>query len=116
MTELNFKPIEVGYSSSNKLYVPVISPETVVKVAHLARLAIPEERLEGYTHVINDILSFVRTINEINTDDVEPLSNPLDAVQLLREDMVTETDQREVYQSIAPRVEDGLYLVPKVIE
>jgi len=88
----------------------------VVKVAHLARLAIPEERLEGYTHTISDILDLVALTNAVNTDGVLPLSNPLDAVQLLREDVVTETNQRELYQSIAPRVEDGLYLVPKVIE
>lgn len=88
----------------------------VVKVAHLARLAIPEERLEGYTHTISDILDLVALMNAVNTDGVLPLSNPLDAVQLLREDVVTESNQRDLYQSIAPRVEDGLYLVPKVIE
>jgi aspartyl-tRNA(Asn)/glutamyl-tRNA(Gln) amidotransferase subunit C len=93
-----------------------ISKAEVAKVAHLARLAIPEERLEGYTHTISDILDLVAQMNAVNTDGIEPLSNPLDAVQLLREDKVTETNQREVYQSIAPRVEEGLYLVPKVIE
>ncbi len=93
-----------------------ISSAEVIKVAHLARLAIPEERLEGYTHTISDILDLVAQMNAVNTDDVEPLSNPLDAVQLLREDKVTETNQREIYQSVAPLVEDGLYLVPKVIE
>jgi aspartyl-tRNA(Asn)/glutamyl-tRNA(Gln) amidotransferase subunit C len=93
-----------------------ISQAEIIKVAHLARLAIPEERLEGYTHTISDILDLVTQMNAVNTDEVLPLSNPLDAVQILREDVVTETNQREVYQSIAPRVEDGLYLVPKVIE
>jgi aspartyl-tRNA(Asn)/glutamyl-tRNA(Gln) amidotransferase subunit C len=93
-----------------------ISQAEIIKVAHLARLAIPEERLEGYTHTISDILDLVAQMNAVNTDEVLPLSNPLDAVQILREDVVTETNQREVYQSIAPRVEDGLYLVPKVIE
>jgi len=93
-----------------------ISQAEIVKVAHLARLAIPEERLDGYTHTISDILDLVAQMNAVNTDNVLPLSNPLDAVQLLREDVVTETDQRELYQSVAPRVEDGLYLVPKVIE
>ena len=93
-----------------------ISQAEIIKVAHLARLAIPEQHLEGYTHTISDILNLVAQMNAVNTDGIEPLSNPLDAVQLLREDKVTETDQREVYQSVAPRVEDGLYLVPKVIE
>jgi aspartyl-tRNA(Asn)/glutamyl-tRNA(Gln) amidotransferase subunit C len=93
-----------------------ISQAEIVKVAHLARLAIPEERLEGYTHTISDILDLVAQMNAVNTDDVLPLSNPLDAMQILREDVVTETNQREDYQSVAPLVEDGLYLVPKVIE
>lgn len=93
-----------------------ISKAEVVKVAHLARLAIPEERLESYTHTISDILDLVAQMNAVNTDDVLPLLNPLDATQLLRTDEVTESNQRELYQSVAPRVEDGLYLVPKVIE
>ncbi len=93
-----------------------ISKAEVLKVAHLARLAIPEERLEGYTHTISDILDLVAQMNAVNTDDVLPLSNPLDAVQWLRVDKVTETDQRELYQSVAPLIEEGLYLVPKVIE
>ena len=93
-----------------------ISQAEVIKVAHLARLAIPEQRLDGYTHTISDILDLVAQMNAVNTDNVEPLSNPLDAVQLLREDKVTESNERETYQSIAPLVEDGLYLVPKVIE
>ncbi|MDO9212789.1 MAG: Asp-tRNA(Asn)/Glu-tRNA(Gln) amidotransferase subunit GatC [Methylococcales bacterium] len=93
-----------------------ISKAEVVKVAHLARLAIPEDRLEGYTHTISDILDLVAQMNAVNTDDVLPLLNPLDATQLLRADAVTETNLRELYQSVAPRVEDGLYLVPKVIE
>jgi aspartyl-tRNA(Asn)/glutamyl-tRNA(Gln) amidotransferase subunit C len=93
-----------------------ISKAEVVKVAHLARLAIPEDRLEGYTQTISDILDLVAQMNAVNTDDVLPLLNPLDATQLLRADEVTETNLRELYQSVAPRVEDGLYLVPKVIE
>ena len=93
-----------------------ISQAEIVKVAHLARLAIPEQRLEAYTHTISDILDLVAQMNAVNTDNVLPLSNPLDAVQILREDVVTETNQREIYQSVAPLVEDGLYLVPKVIE
>jgi aspartyl-tRNA(Asn)/glutamyl-tRNA(Gln) amidotransferase subunit C len=93
-----------------------ISQAEVIKVAHLARLAIPEERLDGYTHTISDILDLVAQMDAVNTDDVHPLSNPLDATQLLRADEVTETDERALYQTVAPLVEDGLYLVPKVIE
>jgi aspartyl-tRNA(Asn)/glutamyl-tRNA(Gln) amidotransferase subunit C len=93
-----------------------ITPDTIVKVAHLARLAIPQNSVYSYTLIIGDILSLVAQMNAVDTDGIEPLSNPLDAMQILREDVVTETDHRELYQSVAPRVEDGLYLVPKVIE
>ena len=94
-----------------------IIPDTVVKVAHLARLAIPQDRIYSYTLVIGEILTLVAQISMVNTDNIEPLSNPLDAVQLLREDVVTESNLRDLYQNnIAPLVEDGLYLVPKVIE
>jgi aspartyl-tRNA(Asn)/glutamyl-tRNA(Gln) amidotransferase subunit C len=55
-------------------------------------------------------------MSSVNTDDVTPMAHPLDATQRLRADEVTETDQRDHFQEIAPNVEDGLYLVPKVIE
>jgi aspartyl-tRNA(Asn)/glutamyl-tRNA(Gln) amidotransferase subunit C len=93
-----------------------ISKQELLKVAHLARLTIPEDKIDAYTHTIADILDLVAQMNAVNTDNVLPLSNPLDAVQWLRADEVTETNQRELYQSVAPRVEEGLYLVPKVIE
>jgi aspartyl-tRNA(Asn)/glutamyl-tRNA(Gln) amidotransferase subunit C len=77
---------------------------------------VPQPILSCYTHTISDILDLVAQMNAVNTDDVLPLLNPLDATQLLRTDEVTESNLRELYQSVAPRVEDGLYLVPKVIE
>ena len=65
---------------------------------------------------LNDILAMVDQMGAVDTTGVEPMSHPQEATQRLREDRVTETDQRELFQSIAPAVEDGLYLVPKVIE
>lgn len=93
-----------------------ISKEEVLKVAHLARLAISDDKVNEYTQTLSNILDLVAQMNSVNTDNVLPVYNPLDAVQSLREDEVTEKDQRELYQSIAPRIEEGLYLVPKVIE
>lgn len=93
-----------------------ISKEEVLKVAHLARLNMTEDKMDEYTENLSNILDLVAQMNQINTDDVIPLSNPLDAVQRLRPDIVTEINQRELFQSSAPQVEDGLYLVPKVIE
>lgn len=88
----------------------------VEKIAHLARLAINEEDVPAYAASLSSILELVEQMSAVNTDDVVPMAHPLDAVQRLREDSVSESDQRDHFQSIAPSVEDGLYLVPKVIE
>jgi len=65
---------------------------------------------------LGNILSLVDQLQAVNTDDIIPMAHPMDAVQILRKDVVTETDNREKYQKVAPNTEDGLYLVPKVIE
>jgi aspartyl-tRNA(Asn)/glutamyl-tRNA(Gln) amidotransferase subunit C len=88
----------------------------VEKIAHLARLGINAEDIPAYARNLSDILAFVEQLEEVDTTSVVPLAHPLDAVQRLRADEVTETDQREVFQSHAPQTEAGLYLVPKVIE
>lgn len=88
----------------------------VEKIAHLARLAIDEKDVPEYTRNLTNILDLVEQMSSVNTDDVAPMAHPLDATQRLRSDEVTESNQREHFQEIAPNVEDGLYLVPKVIE
>jgi aspartyl-tRNA(Asn)/glutamyl-tRNA(Gln) amidotransferase subunit C len=88
----------------------------VVNIAHLARLAIAENDIPEYARNLSNILQFVEQMSAVDTSDVEPMAHPLDMAQRLREDAVTETDQREHFQAIAPAVEAGLYLVPKVIE
>ncbi|UOG92341.1 MAG: Asp-tRNA(Asn)/Glu-tRNA(Gln) amidotransferase subunit GatC [Candidatus Thiothrix sulfatifontis] len=93
-----------------------ISEAEVKKVARLARLAVPDDRLEAYTQNLSNILSLVDQLSAVDTTGVEPMAHPLEMMQRLRDDVVTETDHREKYQAIAPEVEDGLYLVPKVIE
>ncbi|WML91972.1 Asp-tRNA(Asn)/Glu-tRNA(Gln) amidotransferase subunit GatC [Thiothrix lacustris] len=93
-----------------------ISEDEVKKVARLARLAVPEERLAAYTQSLSNILNLVDQLSAVDTTGVEPMAHPLDMVQRLREDVVTETDHRAQYQAVAPEVEKGLYLVPKVIE
>jgi aspartyl-tRNA(Asn)/glutamyl-tRNA(Gln) amidotransferase subunit C len=90
--------------------------EDVTKIARLARLEIKPEDVEHYTNELSGILGFVDRLNAADTSTVEPMAHPLEQVQRLREDEVTEEDQRELFQSIAPEVESGLYLVPKVIE
>ena len=93
-----------------------LDKQDVEKIAHLARLAIDEKDVPEYVQNLSNILALVEQMSEVNTDDVTPMAHPTDAVQRLREDKVTESDQREHFQSIAPQVEDGLYLVPQVIE
>ncbi|MFP3977810.1 MULTISPECIES: Asp-tRNA(Asn)/Glu-tRNA(Gln) amidotransferase subunit GatC [Marinobacter] len=93
-----------------------ISREDIEKVAVLARIRLDEEQIPALEDDLGNILSLVDQLRAADTDNVEPLSHPLDAVQRLRADNVTETNQREAFQAIAPATEDGLYLVPRVIE
>jgi aspartyl-tRNA(Asn)/glutamyl-tRNA(Gln) amidotransferase subunit C len=88
----------------------------VRKIAHLARLGISEADIEGYTRDLSAILDLVTQMDRVDTAGVEPLAHPLDMVQRLRPDEITETDQRQRLQAGAPLTEDGLYLVPRVIE
>ena len=93
-----------------------IGPEDINKIAHLARLQIDEDKIEKITGDITNILSLVDQLQNANTDNIEPMAHPMDATQILRADEVTETNQREKLQANAPNAEDGLFLVPKVIE
>jgi aspartyl-tRNA(Asn)/glutamyl-tRNA(Gln) amidotransferase subunit C len=87
----------------------------VEKIAHLACLGLNDADLP-HTSALNSILGLVDQMQAVDTDGIEPLAHPLEASQRLRADVVTETNHREAYQSIAPAVENGLYLVPKVID
>jgi aspartyl-tRNA(Asn)/glutamyl-tRNA(Gln) amidotransferase subunit C len=85
-------------------------------VAALARLKIDPEAVDSTIAALSSILNLVDEMQAIDTTDVTPLANPLDQVQRLRADIVTEPNQREHFQAIAPATDAGLYLVPKVIE
>ncbi|MCX8048356.1 MAG: Asp-tRNA(Asn)/Glu-tRNA(Gln) amidotransferase subunit GatC [Methylohalobius sp.] len=93
-----------------------LSVEEVTRIAYLARIGIGSEEAARYVKDLSDILAFVAQMNAVDTSEVEPMAHPLDLPQRLREDAVTEHNKRELFQSIAPQVEAGLYLVPKVIE
>lgn len=93
-----------------------ISREDIEKVAVLARIRLDEEQIPALEKDLGNILSLVDQLSAADTDNVEPLAHPLDAVQRLRADEVSETNQREAFQAIAPATENGLYLVPRVIE
>ena len=93
-----------------------LEKEDVINIAHLARLAIDEDDIPEYARNLTNILILVEKMNTIDTKNVEPMAHPLDTYQPLREDIVTESNQRDHFQRIAPQTEAGLYLVPKVIE
>ncbi|GLZ83980.1 Asp-tRNA(Asn)/Glu-tRNA(Gln) amidotransferase subunit GatC [Pseudomonas sp. BN414] len=88
----------------------------VEKIAHLARLGLNEADIPRTTETLNNILGLIDAMQAVDTDGIDPMAHPLDATQRLRADSVTEENRRDAYQAIAPAVENGLYLVPKVIE
>ena len=88
----------------------------VEKIANLARLAIDEQAIPGYARDLTNIFNLVEQLTIVDTADITPMAHPLDANQRLRADKVTEVNQRELFQSIAPQTEAGIYLVPQVIE
>lgn len=93
-----------------------IEQDEIEKIAALARIRIQPAQIGQVTRRITEILHMVDQLQAVDTSDVEPMANPLDAIQVLRADEVTEVNRREAFQAIAPAVENGLYLVPKVIE
>jgi aspartyl-tRNA(Asn)/glutamyl-tRNA(Gln) amidotransferase subunit C len=88
----------------------------VEKIAQLARMALDEQQIESYATDLSNILNLVEQLESADTAQVAPMAHPLHMAQRLRADRVSEVDRREVNQSVAPSVESGLYLVPKVIE
>ena len=93
-----------------------LETDDVRAIAHLARVAIDDDRLPEYAANLENVLQLAAQMDAVDTQGVHPMAHPLEAVQRLREDAVTESDQHAQFQQSAPAVEDGLYLVPKVIE
>lgn len=93
-----------------------LSAEEVRKIARLARIAVDDDQVSDYAGELSSILEFVDQMAQVDTTDVTPMAHPQRATQRLRPDVVTEPNRRERYQAIAPSVERGLYLVPRVVE
>ena len=93
-----------------------LDKDQVQHIAMLARLRIGDDESADVADKLSRIVDFVDQLSQADTKDVVPMAHPLHAVQRLREDVVTEPDQRDEYQENAPSVVDGLYIVPKVIE
>ncbi len=88
----------------------------IKRIAHLARIEVSDTEAEATLTKLTGILGLIEQMQAVDTKGIIPMSHSQDVTQRLREDVVTETNQRELFQSIAPAVEGGLYLVPKVIE
>lgn len=93
-----------------------LSKEEIEKIAFLARIRIDNAEIDALKTELTNILGLVDQLQAADTDSVEAMAHPLDAAQRLRPDAVTETDQRKAFQAIAPATENGLYLVPRVVE
>jgi aspartyl-tRNA(Asn)/glutamyl-tRNA(Gln) amidotransferase subunit C len=94
----------------------MLSLDEIRRIARLARIELGAAELESLGRDMNGILALVEQMGAVDTTGVEPMSHPQEMAQRAREDRVTDTDRRDLFQSVAPQVEDGLYLVPKVIE
>jgi aspartyl-tRNA(Asn)/glutamyl-tRNA(Gln) amidotransferase subunit C len=93
-----------------------IERQEIEKLATLSRIAISEDTITEVSQRLSSVLELVDQLQAVNTDGVEAMSHPMKATQRLREDEVSEINQREAFQAIAPDTEEGLFLVPKVIE
>lgn len=93
-----------------------LTADQVRQVAHLARLEVKDAQVEKYARELSNILDMVGQLSACDTATATPMAHPSDMVQRLRPDEVTEADRREAFQAHAPKTQDGLYIVPKVIE
>lgn len=103
-------------STSDAQHSADLNAQTVSSIANLARLSLNETQSTEYAQSLNKILRMMESLKGIDTEGVEPLKSPFDHAQPLRADVVTESNHRAQYQAVAPAIQDGLYLVPRVIE
>jgi len=93
-----------------------LSPQEVQRIAELARIGISDAEARAVQAQLNNIFELIGQMQKVNTDGIEPMTHAQGSALRLREDKVTEENQRRQLQSVAPQVEAGLYLVPRVIE
>jgi len=93
-----------------------LNKEHLGQIAYLARLSVSDEQIENNSKDLNNILSLVDQLSEVDTNNIEPMAHPLHMSQRLREDIVTEVDNSDAYQAVAPKTGNKHYLVPTVIE
>ncbi len=94
----------------------ILEKQQVRTIAKLSSLLVEETEVAQVAGELSNILDLFAQMEAVNTDDVKPMAHPLEQVQRLREDVVTETSHREKYQKTAPAITDHLYLVPQVVD
>ena len=93
-----------------------LSPDQIHKLATLAKLKISDDAMDEISSQLDNIMGLIDHMEQAQTDGVEPLSHPQDPALRLREDRATQADMRDEFLNLTPHSQDGLYLVPKVIE
>lgn len=93
-----------------------LTHQDVARIAKLARIAVTDEEIVAVGAQLNNIFGLIEQMQAVDTDGIEPMAHPQDVSLRLRDDVVTESDRRAAFQAIAPQVDNGLFLVPKVIE
>jgi aspartyl-tRNA(Asn)/glutamyl-tRNA(Gln) amidotransferase subunit C len=93
-----------------------VTPDDVRRIARLARLAAPEDRLEALAGELNGILAWIEQLNEVDVEGVQPMASAVVAALPMREDVVTDGNIRDDILANAPRTEEGFFVVPKVVE
>lgn len=108
--------LALGFLKDFAEFFMALTLDDVKRVAHLARISISDDEAQSTQTQLSGIFELIAQMEAVDVSTIEPMSHAQDLVQRLRADAVTETDLRERFQAIAPQVEAGLYLVPKVIE
>lgn len=93
-----------------------LTHQDVARIAQLARIEVNDAEIEATLAQLNNIFGLIEQMQAVDTEGIEPMAHPQDVSLRLRDDVVTETDHRDAYQAVAPQVEQGLFLVPRVIE
>jgi len=92
-----------------------ITSTQILQIANLAKLSLTSEELPAVTERLNHIFILLDNLKQIDTENIQPLTNPLEATQRLRNDTAQTNNLRDYYQSLTPHIDEGLYLVPQVI-
>jgi len=93
-----------------------IKKSEIAYISSLSKLKMEDVEMDNYTRQISDILKMIQQLEKVDTDDIEPMAHPLNMKQRLRADVITEENQRDLYQNNAVEFEEGFYKVPKVID